>query len=206
VNDLPAQIAFAVMSLVTLGGAAGVVLARSVFASALFLILSLFGVAGLYATLDAGFLAVVQILIYVGAISVLFIFAVMLTPQVMGEETEINRQWALGGIFALLAFGTLAAIAYRADWPVGAGAGAPETGTVLVAAGEGGATEAQVDAARAVPGARDERLPGGGTAVRIPGTIERLGAGFVTSFLLPFEVISVVLLVALVGAGAVARG
>jgi NADH-quinone oxidoreductase subunit J len=200
------QLAFAVLTLITLGGAVGVATARSVFASALFLVLSLFGVAGLYVTLDASFLAVVQILIYVGAISVLFIFAVMLTPQVMGEESEVNRQWALGGLLALSTFGCLAALGYRADWPVGAGQTPPETGSVLVAAtGENGASASQLEAALEVPGALEQRGPSGDKVVRIPGTVERLGSGFVTGYLLPFEVISVILLVALIGAIAIAR-
>ena len=79
------QIAFMVLAAISLGGAWGVIRAHSVFVSALWLILSFVGVAGLYVMLEAGFLAVIQVLVYVGAISVLILFAIMLTEDVMGQ-------------------------------------------------------------------------------------------------------------------------
>jgi len=73
---------FYFLSFVVLGSAFMVVVKRNIFHSALFLILSFFGVAALFITLDAEFLAAVQVLVYVGAISVLIILAIMLTRDV----------------------------------------------------------------------------------------------------------------------------
>ncbi|MFQ5874969.1 MAG: NADH-quinone oxidoreductase subunit J, partial [Dehalococcoidia bacterium] len=103
------HVIFIVLALVSLGGAWGVVSARSVFNSALFLILSFVGVAGLYVLLEAGFLAAVQLLIYVGAIAVLILFAVMLTRGMMTEGSGlINEQWGIAGGIAGLLFAALA--------------------------------------------------------------------------------------------------
>jgi NADH-quinone oxidoreductase subunit J len=196
---------FFLFAAVTLGGAVGVTAARSVFGSALFLVLSLFGVAGLYVTLNAGFLAVVQILIYVGAISVLFLFTVMLTPQVMGEERLANTQWATAGIIAMIVFGLLAVLGHRSPWPIRGEDVRPMVGTVVLAEDETGPHGMTYAQAQAIPGAVQEKNAAGASVVRVPGTVDRIGRAFVTDYLLPFEVISVILLVALVGAIAIAR-
>lgn len=74
-------ISFWVLAGLTLGSAVMIVLVRNLLHAVLFLILSFVGVAGLYITLSADFVAVTQVLIYAGAIAVLMIFAVMLTPR-----------------------------------------------------------------------------------------------------------------------------
>jgi len=74
-------IAFWVLAVVSVASALAVVLLRDVFRAALFLVLCFFTVAGIYITLSADFLAVAQILIYVGAVAVLIIFAIMLTRE-----------------------------------------------------------------------------------------------------------------------------
>ncbi|MCA9998692.1 MAG: NADH-quinone oxidoreductase subunit J, partial [Anaerolineales bacterium] len=71
------QIIFIVVAIVTILGGIGVVAARTLFHSALALILTLFGVAIFYVLLSAGFLAVVQVMVYVGAIAILILFAIM---------------------------------------------------------------------------------------------------------------------------------
>ena len=86
---------FGFFALLSLGGALGVAMARTIFVSALWLVLSFVGVAGLYLLLGAGFLAVIQVLVYVGAISVLILFAIMLTEDVMGDEQPNNNQVGL---------------------------------------------------------------------------------------------------------------
>lgn len=75
------SLAFWILAVASVGGALAVVLLRDVFRAALFLVLSFFAIAGLYITLNADFLAAVQVLIYVGAIAVLLIFALMLTRE-----------------------------------------------------------------------------------------------------------------------------
>ena len=77
------QVMFIVLSAVTLISGALVVTTRSLFRSALWLVLTFFGIAGLFVLLNAEFLAVAQVLIYVGAISTLIIFAIMLSRGVM---------------------------------------------------------------------------------------------------------------------------
>lgn len=102
------QIVFIVISAIAVGGAFGVVAVRNLFHSALFLVLSFAGVAGLYVLLDAGFIAAVQVLIYIGAISILILFAVMLSQNLMArDERQNQRRWRLG---AALAFALTAAL------------------------------------------------------------------------------------------------
>lgn len=76
------NIVFWILAVVSVGAALAVVLLRDVFRSALALVLCLLTIAGIFITLSADFLAAVQILIYVGAISVLIILAIMLTREV----------------------------------------------------------------------------------------------------------------------------
>lgn len=97
------QILFIVMSLVVLGGGVMVVTARNLFHAALFLIVSFFGVVGLYLLLDAGFFAAAQFLVYIGAISILVIFAVMLTRGVQLAQPA-NSQWPAALAISVIVF------------------------------------------------------------------------------------------------------
>jgi len=154
---------FIVLSIITLGAAVAVVTSRNLFHSALFMVLSFVGVAGLYILLEAGFLAAVQILVYVGAISILIIFAIMLTRRLMAKDlVQRNAQWGISGLVALLLFAVLAFVLLRVDWPV---------------------VEAAVS--------RE--------------SISILGQELMSTYVLPFEVASVLLLVALVGSIIIAR-
>jgi NADH-quinone oxidoreductase subunit J len=96
-------ILFLVLSAVVLGSAVFVVTTRNLFRGALMLVLSFFGVAGFYVLLDAGLFAVAQILIYIGAISILIIFSVMLTRGMQGMEPR-NSQFVGAAIVAALIF------------------------------------------------------------------------------------------------------
>lgn len=75
-------IGFFVFTIFTLGGGIGVVTTRNLFQGTIWLMVSLFGVAGFFVLLSAPFLAAVQILVYIGAIAILITFAVMLTRSV----------------------------------------------------------------------------------------------------------------------------
>jgi NADH-quinone oxidoreductase subunit J len=103
------QVIFILVAAVTLFSAVMVVSVRRMMHAALWLIVTLLGVAVLFVLLQAGFFAVVQVLIYIGAISILIIFAVMLTRQVMSEKVpQLNRAWVAGlavagGLMVLLA-------------------------------------------------------------------------------------------------------
>src|SRR5512141_3285160 len=102
------QIVFLVVAGVILGSALLVVTSRNLIHAALWLIVTLFGVAVLYALLNAGFLAVVQVVIYIGAIAILFIFAVMLTRADLRDRTpQLNRGWWLNLVLAVISFAGL---------------------------------------------------------------------------------------------------
>jgi len=101
----PVQLIFLVVAAVTIVAALSVVTSRNLIHSALWLILTLFGVAIFYVLLDAGFFAVIQVIIYIGAISILFIFGAMLTRRVMQDAgPQSNKNWWLGAIIALFLF------------------------------------------------------------------------------------------------------
>jgi NADH-quinone oxidoreductase subunit J len=97
------SIVFLIFSVITVGGGVLVVTTRNLFRAALFLMLSLFGVAGLFVLLAAPFLAGVQVVVYIGAIAILIIFAVMLTPQVTHTQGR-NTQWTAGLVLAVILF------------------------------------------------------------------------------------------------------
>ncbi|MGD9147163.1 MAG: NADH-quinone oxidoreductase subunit J [Anaerolineae bacterium] len=159
------QIVFIVLSAITLIGALGAVTSRNLFHAALFLVLSFIGVAGFYILLEAEFLAMVQLLVYVGAISILIIFAVMLSRRMMSPDVRArNEQWAWGLVAAVALFVILSFILLRVSWPV---------------------------ADVSLP---DDLMTELGRALVDPG-----------QYLLIFEVASVLLLVALVGAVVIAR-
>ncbi len=102
------EIIFLITAGVILASGLLVVTTRNLIHAALWLIVTLFGVAVLYALLNAGFLAVVQVVIYIGAIAILFIFAVMLTRADLRDRTpQLNPGWWLNVILAVLTFGGL---------------------------------------------------------------------------------------------------
>ncbi|MBI5687416.1 MAG: NADH-quinone oxidoreductase subunit J [Verrucomicrobia bacterium] len=138
-----------------------VILGRNPVTSAMFLVLSLFFMAGLFVLLEAYFLAIIQILVYAGAVIVLFLFVIML----LDLKTENVRQFKRFGVFgALVVAGALA-------WKL----------TSVVSA---------VLAAAAKP---------------VVGTTEAMGKLLFTQYLLPFEVTSVLLLIAMVGVVVLSR-
>jgi len=156
-------IVFWIMTLFTVGGAIGVVSSKKLFHSGLYLVLSFFGVAGYYVLLSAGFMAVVQLMVYVGAIAILILFAVMFSRRPMAAESQANRQWWLGLPLMLVLFVVLVVTVGSVAWPV---SGAEPTAD----------------------------------------TVQQLGVAFLGSYLIPFEVVSVLLSVALIGAIILARG
>jgi NADH-quinone oxidoreductase subunit J len=102
------QISFIIIAAATLGTAILVVVSRNLIHSALWLIGTLFGVAVLFVILNAGFLAVVQVTIYIGAITILMIFAIMLTSRITKPVgAQLNSNWIWGLLIALLMFGSI---------------------------------------------------------------------------------------------------
>jgi len=112
-------IAFWIMAVVAVVAALGVVFLRNVFRAALSLVLCFLTVAGLYVTLSADFLAAVQILVYVGAISVLIILAVMMTREVQ-QGSPANRLKLPVFIVAVVILGIMVYTVMKTNWQVSA--------------------------------------------------------------------------------------
>ena len=157
-----ADIFFYIFAAVTLVSASVVVFSRNLLYSAFSLIFTLSGVAALYALLGADFLAVTQVLVYVGGILVLILFGVMFTQRIYdlkAEATSFKRGRA--ALLGLVIAAGLIALVRSVDWPQRAGALEP--------------------------------------------TSSRIGNLLLSEYLLPFEVISVLLLVVLIGAVVVGK-
>jgi NADH-quinone oxidoreductase subunit J len=106
---LPIDIAFTVLAIAMIGSAIRVVTTKNVVHAALYLVVVLAGVAAQYILLASEFVAISQVLVYIGAIIVLFLFGIMLTRAQVGPEEGLNNQgWVLGIPVALLLFGVLA--------------------------------------------------------------------------------------------------
>lgn len=102
------QIIFLVVALCTLGSGFMVVTTRNLVHAAFWLVSTLFGVAVVFALLNASFLAVVQVVVYIGAIAILFIFAVMLTRKDMRDQgPQMNPGWWFGALISVLVFAGL---------------------------------------------------------------------------------------------------
>jgi len=171
------DIVFWILVLVTIGAALGVVLVRDLFRASLLLAVVFVAVAGFFVMLSAAFLAVVQVLIYAGAISILFIFAVMLTRDVRQGNLP-NRLQIPAVLFPALLLAALIAVAVTTDWRLIPPDEQQQVNLV------------QTQAVNIVP---EEALAG-------------LADLLIGEFVLPFEVVSVLLLAALIGALALARG
>lgn len=165
------QVIFIIISLLTLISGWIVVTSRNLFHAALAMMASFLGVAGLYVLLEAGFLAAAQLLVYIGAISILVIFAIMMTRRLMQTtESPFNSQWVWGGISAVVFFAITLFVILQV-WSV-------------------------------VPGEGPDTAPPDVGAAVLQGSVNQLGAALVSpdAYVIPFEVASVLLLAALVGA------
>jgi NADH:ubiquinone oxidoreductase subunit 6 (subunit J) len=112
------QVFFDLMAAIVIIGALGVVIARNPVYAALFLIASLMGVAGVYVLLSAEFLTLVQVLIYGGAVTVLLLFALMLTRVRDLRETPPELPQFAGGLIAAVALlAGFITMMYRTTWP-----------------------------------------------------------------------------------------
>lgn len=169
----PIQIVFLLVAAATLLSAVMVVSVRRIMHAALWLVVTLFGVAVVFVTLETGFFAVVQVVVYVGAIATLIIFAVMLTNRDLrdaGKQTN-SGAWLAGFVSLAVAAGLAAALA-----------GWQNFSAVRPAVDTSAAAEVQ--------------------------RIGELGRLLVSpdAFAIPFEVASVLLIGALIGAIYVANG
>jgi NADH-quinone oxidoreductase subunit J len=102
------QVIFILSAALIIASAVMVVTTRNLVHAALWLISTLFGVAVLFVLLEASFLAVVQVVVYIGAIAIMFIFAVMLTRREMRDKgPQVNSSWPIAALFSALTLGGL---------------------------------------------------------------------------------------------------
>ena len=170
-----ADLFFYVFASVTLGAGLGVILARNPVGSLLFMVACLASIAGLFVLMEAHFLAAIQVMVYAGAIMVLFLFVIMLLN--LGHDYKadaVHVGWRVGG-FVLA--GLLATVLIRA---LGGTEGSP-----AYANADGGAT---IDA-----------------LVRDQGAVGAIADPIFTTYVVQFELTGILLLVAIVGAIALAR-
>jgi NADH:ubiquinone oxidoreductase subunit 6 (subunit J) len=112
------DVVFLALAGVMLGSALLVVLGRDIIRSALWLILSFAGLAGIYGLLGSPFMAISQVLVYMGAIAVLILFAVMITASKRGPAKLVfQRQWWAGAIAAVLLAGLMITAILLTEWP-----------------------------------------------------------------------------------------
>jgi NADH:ubiquinone oxidoreductase subunit 6 (subunit J) len=94
-------IAFAALAVILIGSALAVVLTKNLFHSVLWLALTLTGTAGIFLTLDAEFLAAVQLLLYAGGVVTIAVFAIVVTERLVGDRiTQTSRQLVNGAVIA----------------------------------------------------------------------------------------------------------
>jgi NADH-quinone oxidoreductase subunit J len=126
---MSASILFYIISALIIFAALEMVLSKNLVHSALFMAAAFAGVAMIYLLLNADYIAIVQIMVYVGAISILFVFGVMLTKRTnMGESNMPNRYRVYGAIIAAALFAVLAAHIVTSGFV--SGTGAPQDGTI----------------------------------------------------------------------------
>jgi NADH-quinone oxidoreductase subunit J len=165
------RLVFAVCAVIVLTGAVGVVLSSNPVYAALSLVLTLFGVAVLFVEEDAQFLAAVQVVVYAGAIVVLFLFVIMLLGVDRRESVRAEKlpgQRPLAFLLGLAALGELLALTKLTHWATGAR-------SVAGPASGGGANTAA------------------------------LARSIFTTYLLPFELTSLLLIIAVIAAVVLAR-
>jgi NADH:ubiquinone oxidoreductase subunit 6 (subunit J) len=155
IDDTAVVISFWIMAAITLVSALMVGLVRDLIHAVLFLILSFIGIAGLYITLSADFVAVVQVLIYAGAISVLMLFSILLTPRSARDNAAVSYVAPVASVAILV-------------------------GIVIIYAG------LETDWVKA--------------SNSFGSTAQEIGNALLKPYVLPFEIASVLLVVAMVGA------
>ncbi len=162
-NPQPSVILFYVIALLSLGGALGVLFTKNIVYAIFFMFLALLGVGIGYGYLGADFIAVIQILLYVGGVVVLFLFAIMMTKGLAQDIKATNTSLVLPWALVLCSiFGTiLGYLILITPWPQKANVPEPTT--------------------------------------------KSLGELLLGRYLLPFEVITILLLVVLIGAVAIIR-
>ncbi|MCK9408989.1 MAG: NADH-quinone oxidoreductase subunit J [Bacteroidetes bacterium] len=160
------EIIFYFFAFVTVASAAVVVFSRNIIYSAFALLFTFFGVAGLYVLLNADFLAITQLMVYVGGILVLLLFGVMLTTNTVSVDIKSGSLNVFPAVTVVAAIvGLLTGVFWTSEWFMSSTMGELTSQT----------------------------------------TSKEIGNALITTHVLPFEIASVILLVAIVGAAMMAR-
>jgi NADH-quinone oxidoreductase subunit J len=168
------DVLFYLFAAIAVGGAVGVVASRSPVASLLFMVATLGSLAAVFVLLEAHFLAATQVIVYAGAIMVLFLFVIMLLN--LGHGYQKDLRWGAFAIFSFAVVGVMAGLLasqVRGEGPVDA------------AVGPGAAA---IDA-----------------AVLEYGAVGAIARPLYTTYVVPFEITGILLLVAIVGALVLAK-
>jgi NADH-quinone oxidoreductase subunit J len=162
---------FVASAVIVLAGAIGVIVARNPVHSALMLVMTLFGIAVLFVAQEAHFLAAVQVIVYAGAIVVLFLFVIMLLGvdrQEAVDQDPLQGQRPTAIALGIIAFAQLIILGGTANWATG-------------------------------------NLSTAGQAGGVGSNVEKLARSIFTRYLLPFEITSALLVIAVIGAVVLAR-
>ena len=178
------DVIFWVLALGSVAAALGVVLLRDIFRAALLLVVVFLAVAGFFVMMNAEFLAVVQVLIYAGAVAVLIIFAIMLTREVQRGNLANRLTSPAAVLFPVLLLVALVFVAVDTDWKL------------LSDQPQELQERVEMVQANSIAGIPEEQR------AEIGGPAERSGIGelLISNFVLPFEIASVLLLAAIIGA------
>lgn len=199
------DVAFWVVSILAIGAAVLVVTLRDIFKAALFLALSLLAVAGMFVLLRAEFIAVVQVLIYVGAISILIVFAIVLVRDIPGGGRE-NHLYIPAATIAALVAALAIFVSFKTDFT---SLDELEAASPLVAAAMTETYDLADPADQGDVEGRAVVLPEvrtGGTEEGVfSNTTGTIGGLFIRDFVLPFEAVSVLLLASIIAALALLR-
>jgi len=155
-EDTGTVVAFWILAVLTVGSALAVAAVRNLIHAVVFLVLTFVGLSGLYITLSADFIAVVQVLIYVGAVSVLILFAIVLTPRGSRYNDETFMRLPAAALSVLVG-AVLVFVALDTEWNIADREGFQETASGI-------------------------------------------GDALLDKYVLPFEIASALLLVAMIGA------
>ncbi|NNC79494.1 MAG: NADH-quinone oxidoreductase subunit J [Acidimicrobiales bacterium] len=217
--DVPENIAFAIIAGVMLFCALKMVTTANVVHAALYLVIVLAGVAALFILLGSDFVGATQILVYIGAIIVLFLFGIMLTKARLGDdETVKSEQRTMGAAVAMLllvvmgfalidgfsndeiSFGEPDRIAYLPTEVDAADLATPVREALDIGESDGLVTISQADF-DGLDRQVQRRIPG----AEVFGNNKEIADSIFSQYIVPFEAVSVLLLAALIGAIVVAR-
>ena len=191
-QDVVQDVVFWILAVLAIGSALGVVLIKDLFRAALLLVLVFISVAGFFVLLSAEFLAVVQVLIYAGAIAILIIFAIMLTRDVQRGNLP-NRLQIPAATVAALFLVALVAVAVETEWNLITGDNENRTQAVQTGAVRTFSSQSDIEDLRRAGIEQDE--------VQEAGLADLL----IRDFVLPFEAVSLLLLAAVIGGLALVR-